>query len=465
MVALLTAMVCLAIGVSAAGQGTIEVSFVSVENGKAVVSVALTELTEGKAVDYAQITLIPKNDASKKEITDVTTTVENLGVEYQTAKDGSVTILAVPTATGVSMGNDTTVCSLTVSGLGSSATTLSYDVSYILCFTDGSDYENTVAASVNVPASSNTVTLQAETYGILNRYKVSGSVVGGMTKDASKMMTLEQLKAGKGMGNAVGHPMVSYIVEVEQSGTYTLEYVYNVATTSSYTVSDYALTVSVNDQVSTVAFAPRDAGADTAVTNLVGRAVIEAELVAGRNVIRMISCTADNAAMVSWMDHDYLNVTGNGKIAGVVATANHLLPAQSQYANKWTVNTLTNTEAAGYEYRSSYLGGVEVYDFNGENLPIYELSSIPYVAYTVDVPADGYYSLGTHLVTKTATDADEGYVLLYVDGVKYTKHVVDNSGYIVNNNPMWTQYLTAGTHTIAITRIALTVISGVIWPD
>ena len=465
MVALLTAMVCLAIGVSATGQGTIEVSFVSVDNGKAVVSVALTELTEGKSVDYAQITLTPKNEASKKEITDVTTSVENLGVDYQTAKDGSVTILAVPTATGVSMGNDTTVCSLTVSGLGNSATTLSYDVSYILCFTDGSDYENTVAASVNVPASSNTVTLQAETYGILNRYKVSGSVVGGMTKDASKMMTLEQLKAGKGMGNAVGHPMVSYIVEVEQSGTYTLEYVYNVATTSSYTVSDYALTVSINDQISTVAFAPRDAGADTAVTNLVGRAVIEAELVAGRNVIRMISCTADNAAMVSWMDHDYLNVTGNGKIAGVVATANHLLPAQSQYVNKWTVNTLTNTEAAGYEYRSSYLGGVEVYDFNGENLPIYELSSVPYVAYTVDVPADGYYNLGTHLVTKTATDADEGYVLLYVDGVKYTKHVVDNSGYIVNNNPMWTQYLTAGTHTIAITSMYAHSFDGDFWCD
>ena len=464
-VALLTVVLCLTIGVGADGQGTVDISFVSVEGGKAVLNAALTELTEGKTVDYVQITLTPKNEASKKEVTAVTTNVENLSVECQTAENGVVTVLAVPTANGVAMGEDTVVCSMTVSGLGSSAVTLSYDVSYILCFTDGSDFENVVTDSVEVPATSNTVTLQAETYGILNRYKVSGSVAGGMTKDASKMMTLAQLQSGKGMGNAVGHPMVSYIVEVEEAGTYTLEYVYNVATTSAYTVADYALTVSINDQIIIVPFAPRDAGSDTAVSSLVGKAVIEAELAAGRNVIRMISCTADNADMVNWMDHDYLNVTGMGKIAGVVAEAEHLLPAQSQYVNKWTVNTLTNTEAAGYEYRSSYLGGVEVYTFDGENLPIYELSSVPYVAYTVNVPADGYYSMGTHLVTKTVTDADEGYVLVFVDGIKSEKYVVDNSGYIVNNNPVWTQYLTAGTHTIAITSMYSHSFTGDFWCD
>ena len=464
MVALLTAILCFTMGVGADGEGSVNLNFVSVESGNAVMDVRITDLAEGKSVDYAQITLTPKDDASKKEITSVTTAVENLGVDYQTAEDGSVTILAVPTATGVAMGNDTVVCSLTVSGLDSTAT-LSYDVAYILCFTDGSDFENTVEDTVEVPASTNTVTLQAETHGILNRYNVSGSVAGGMTKDASKMMTLEQLQAGKGIGNAVGHPMVSYIVEVETAGTYTLEYVYTVATTSAYTVADYALTVSINDVVSTVGFAPRDAGADTAVTNLVGKAVIEAELVAGRNVIRMISCTADNAAMVSWMDHDYLNVTGLGKIEGIVPAVNHILHGQSQYVNKWTVNTLTNTEAAGYEYRSTYLGGVEVYTFDGANLPIYELSSVPYVAYTVNVPADGYYSLGTHLVTKTVTDADEGHLLLIVDGVKYEKYVVDNSGYIVNNNPVWTLYLTAGTHTIAITSMYEHSFDGDFWCD
>ena len=464
MVALLTAILCFTMGVGADGEGSVNLSFVSVESGNAVIHATITDLAEGKSVDYVQLTLTPKDDVSNKKVTAVTTSVENLSVEYQAAENGSVTILAMPTATGVAMGNDTVVCSLTVSGLDG-ATTLSYDISYILCFTDGTDFENTAEASVSVPASINTVTLQAETYGILNRYKVSGSIVGGMTKDASKMMTLAQLQAGKGMGNAVGHPMVTYIVEVDTAGTYTLEYVYNVATTSDYTVNDYALTVSINDQITTCAFAPRDTGADTAVTNLVGKAVIEADLVAGRNVIRMISCTADNAAMVSWMDHDYLNVTGKGKIQGVVTSVNHLLPAQSQYVNKWTVNTLTNTEAAGYEYRSSYLGGVEVYTFDGADLPIYELSSVPYVAYTVNVPVDGYYSLGTHLVTKTVTDADEGYLLLIVDGVKSEKHVVDNSGYIVNNNPVWTQYLTAGTHTIAITSMYEHSFDGDFWCD
>lgn len=466
MVALLTVILCFTMGVGADGEGSVNLSFVSVESGNAVIDASITDLAEGKSVDYVQITLTPKDDASKKEVTSVTTAVENLSAEYQVSESGGVTILAVPTATGVAMGNDTVVCSLTVSGLEGAAT-LSYDISYILCFTDGSDFENTTEASVSVPASTYTASLQAETHGILNRYNVSGTVAGGMTKDASKMMTLEQLQTNQGFGNAVGHPMVSYVVEVGAAGTYSIEYVYNVCTTSSYTVNDYAMTVSVNDETFTaVPFAPRDTSVDTSTaTNLVAKLTMDVELVKGRNVIRMISATADNADVVSWLDHDYLNISGPGAIEGIVTSASHILPGQSQYVNKWTVNTLTNTEAAGYEYRSTYLGGVEVYTFDGANLPIYELSSVPYVAYTVDVPADGYYSMGTHLVTKTGTDSDEGHLLLIVDGVKYHKYVCDQAGYIVNNNPVWTQYLTAGTHTIAITSMYEHSFDGDFWCD
>ena len=465
-VALVAVLLCLAIVAGAQAEGTINLSYVSVENGSAVLNASLAELTDGKAVDYVQLTLTPTGEESKKAVSSVTTAVENLGVEYQVAEDGKVTVLAIPTASGVAMGNDTAICSLTLTGLAGE-TTLSYEISYVLCFTDGSDFENTTQASVTVPAGSYTASLQAETHGILNRYKVSGTVAGGMTKDAGIMMTLEQLNANKGFGNATGHPMVSYVVEVSAAGTYSIEYVYNVCTTSSYTVNDYAMTVSVNDQTFTaVPFAPRDTSVDTSTaTNLVAKLTMDVELVEGRNVIRMISATADNAAMVSWLDHDYMNITGPGEIQGIVSDVNHLLPAQSEYVNKWTVNTLTNTEASGYEYRSSYLGGVEVYTFDGENLPIYELSSVPYVAYTVNVPADGYYSMGTHLVTKTGTDVDAGRLLLIVDGMKYDKYVCDNAGYIVNNNPVWTQYLTAGTHTIAITSMYEHSFDGDFWCD
>ena len=467
-----TAVLCAAVLIAvfcftalASNTGSVALSFVSMNDGVAIVNASLSEITEGKAVDYVQLTLVPDENTQDASVTAVTTSVENLAVEYQAAEDGTVTVLAYPTASGVAMEDGTAVCSLEVSGV-KAGTTLNYTLQSVLCFTDGTDVENTpVEAAVTIDTGTYKTTLQAETHGVLNRYSVSGSVAGGMTKDASKMMTLAQLQAGEGMGNAVGHPMVTYTVEVAEAGTYTIEYVYNVATTSDYTVSDYAITVSINDQVSTVAFAPRDTGADTAVTNLVGKAVLEAELVKGRNVIRMISCTADNAAMVSWMDHDYMDITGPSEIQGIVSTVNYLLPAQSQYVNKWTVNTLTNTSAAGYEYRSSYLGGVEVYTFDGENLSIYELSSVPYVAYTVDVPADGYYDIGTHLVTKTVTDADEGHLLLIVDGVKYQKYVCDNAGYIVNNNPVWTQYLTAGTHTIAVTAMYEHSYSGNYWCD
>ena len=462
-VAVLIAVVCFT--VSATNDGTVALSFVSMADSMATVNVNLSEVTEGKTVDYVQMILTPKQNALDNAVQEVTTSVENLSVEYQVAEDGTVTLLAFPTASGVAMEDGTTVCSLIISDV-KIGDTLDYTVSSVLCFTDGTDTENDpVDMTVSIDAGTYKTTLQAETHGVLNRYKVSGSVVGGMTKDASKMMTLQQLQAGNGMGNAVGHPMVTYTVNVETAGTYAIDYVYNVATADDYTVADYDLTVSVNDQVFTVPFAPRDAAAETAVTNLVGKASMRVELVKGRNVIRMISCTADNAAMVSWMDHDYLDIVGPGEIEGIVSSVNHLLPAQSQYVNKWTVNTLSNTEAAGYEYRSSYLGGVEVYTFDGVNLPIYELSSIPYVAYTVNVPADGYYDLGTHLVTKTGTDADEGHLLLIVDGVKYSKYVCDNTGYIVNNNPVWTQYLTAGTHTIAVTAMYEHSFDGNFWCD
>ena len=460
--AVLIALLCISVG--AAAQGSIALNFVSLTEGQALVDVALTEVTDGKTVDYAQITLTPKANAKDKEITNVTTAMENLSVEYQVADNGAVTILASPTASGVAVAEGESLCTLHISNVESEST-LDYSVSWILCFTDGTDTENSEDITASIGAGTYKTTLQAETHGVLNRYKVSGSVVGGMTKDASKMMTLEQLQAEKGFGNAVGHPMVSYTVEVEKAGTYTIEYVYNVATPSGHSVSEYALTVSVNDRVFTVPFAPRDAGADTTVTNLVGKAVMNVELVKGRNVIRMISCTADNAALVSWMDHDYMDITGPSEAKGIVSTVNHLLPGQSQFVNKWTVNTLTNTEAAGYEYRSTYLGGVEVYTFDGENLPIYELSGVPYVAYTVDVPVDGYYDMQTHLVTKTVTDADEGHLLMFVDGIKYEKYVCDNTGYIVNNVPTWTQYLTAGKHTIVVTSMYEHSYDGNFWCD
>ena len=466
---IITAAICLAVlmaffgfSAGAATEGCVDLEFVSLSDGVATVDVTLTNLPEGKTVDYVQLVLTP--EASKKVT--VSSDMENVNVEAKTAKNGKTTILAVPTASGVSMAKGTKLCSLSIADVAGNST-LNYSVRYILCFTDGSDLEDTENISVNIGAATYKATLQAETHGVLNRYKVSGSVVGNMTKDASKMMTLEQLQAHKGFGNAVGHPMVTYTVEVEQAGTYTIEYVYNIATTSNYTVGDYAITASINDQTfTTVPFAPRDAGADySASNNMVGKATLNVELVKGRNVIRMISCTADNAAMVSWMDHDYMDIYGPSQATGIVSSVNHLLPGQSQFVNKWTVNTLENTEAAGYAYRSTYLGGVEVYTFDGANLPIYELSGVPYVAYTVEVPVDGYYDLQTHLITKTVADADEGHLLLIVDGIKYQKYVCDNSGYIVNNNPMWTQYLTAGKHTVVVTSMYEHSYDGNFWCD
>lgn len=468
-----TAVICLAVllalfgfSAGAAAEGAVKLEFVSLYEDLATVNVTLANLPEGKSVDYAQITLTPKANAQDKQVTAVITAVENLGIDYQVDKNGKITILAVPTATGVAMAGDSTLCTLSISGVESEST-LDYSVSYILCYTDGTDEENTEDMTVSVGAGTYKTTLQAESHGVLNRYKVSGSVAGGMTKDASKMMTLEQLQTHKGFGNAVGHPMVTYTVEVEKAGTYTIEYVYNVATTSDYTVGDYAMTVSINDQSFTaVPFAPNDADADySAFTNMVGKVTMNVELAAGRNVIRMISATADNAAMVSWLDHDYMDITGPSRVAGIVSSVNHLLPGQSQYVNKWTVNTLANTEAAGYEYRSTYLGGVEVYTFDGENMPIYELSGVPYVAYTIQVPVDGYYDMQTHLVTKTVTDADEGHLLLIVDGIKYQKYVCDNAGYIINNVPTWTQYLTAGKHTVVVTSMYEHSYTGDYWCD
>lgn len=460
--AVLVALMCISVG--AATEASLSLNFVSLNQDVATVSVELSQVPAN--VDYAQITLTPKASAQGKKVTAVTTAVENLSVEYKTDKNGVVTILAVPTAKGVSLAAGSELCTMKLSNV-ESETDLDYTVNYILCYTDGSDGEYTEDLTVDVGAATYKTTLQAETHGVLNRYKVSGAVVGGMSKDASKMMTLEQLQAHKGFGNAVGHPMVTYTVEVEQAGTYTIEYVYNIATTSNYTVGDYAIIASINDQTfTTVPFVPRDAGADySASNNMVGKATLNVELVKGRNVIRMISCTADNAAMVSWMDHDYMDIYGPSQATGIVSTVNHLLPGQSQFVNKWTVNTLENTEAAGYAYRSTYLGGVEVYTFDGANLPIYELSGVPYVSYTVEVPVDGYYDLQTHLVTKTVADADEGHLLMIVDGIKYQKYVCDNSGYIVNNNPMWTQYLTAGKHTIVMTSMYSHSFAGNYWCD
>lgn len=329
--------------------------------------------------------------------------------------------------------------------------------------------------------------LEAETKGIRWRYNnVNAASVGGVDRSnliSSNVQSYDTIASGVGMDKA-NLPMISYVVDVPagKAGQYLLSYKYTLSSTGDH--KQYFMTVAVNDEE----FHKANYAAVNHVATGEARVAlsqIPVTLKEGRNVIRMISVVRDTLNLVSWLDPDYLEIgSGSSRINAVDPGVLHLQSGKSAYTNNFQSKSSSegNTpyfDVNGNDYIGSFLGSyrgnvAESAGVNAETLvssQLHNMRSLGYFAYTVEVPADGYYDMATYFTTGNASSpACNGYIALIdltADG-EFTVHkkvVYDDPSQIVGGNAGWqyralkanaqnlSVYLTKGTHTLVVSGI------------
>ncbi len=301
------------------------------------------------------------------------------------------------------------------------------------------------------------VVMDASTYGILNRYSVSSTevgvktgkpIVGSMRAAASNVQCLSSMKSD-GFLDKSQIPSVSYMVNAEAKGVYNLEIDYKVVMKNGYSLKDYYMVISVNDTHYYKAFYRKNPN-----NGNWSLSSVYIQLDKGVNTIRCMSVVGENYDTVEWLNHDCITLSGNGALTAMLPQTTHLQSNNSSYVNGFTVSDTGYTTADWNKGQLCNYRGMSVSGAN--NVTYTSLSSdnmqyLCYFAYTVTVPFDGYYDMSTYISTGAA--GATGYLITVVDGVKQKHLVVDANDNIAYNRNNISRYLTAGTHTVAISGI------------
>ncbi len=288
--------------------------------------------------------------------------------------------------------------------------------------------------------------LESETYGIAHRYATTAAThIGDVQLDSNNAQSYSSI-INEGYIEKSQLPYVAYMVNVPSAGDYQLELRYNLAVNSGKNASDYYMVVSVNDKRYYQNYFNAESAGST--YNLSRQTVY---LDAGVNVIRCITAVAETYPIVSWLDHDYIQI--NAEVSPVAPQTTYLYAGDSSYiTNYGTRGTSGNLPS------KSYIGGANASKAKAagvtyDNLSQYNLFRTPSFSYTVTVPANGYYDIDLYYnVTNSASETGKkGYFAMMIDGSK-SRIYFNNPNVTINlNKANASAYLTAGTHTIAIT--------------
>ena len=294
--------------------------------------------------------------------------------------------------------------------------------------------------------SPKSTTLQAETYGIGWKYAASGTVMKSEDLSAAaNLPSMASLWQGEWFDRAAV-PSVSFTVDAPAAGLYTVKAVYDLTPAEGTDALDYAITASVNDSYYDKArFEPQ-----TALSRSAGYSELVLELDKGVNVIRILPVLDGMPAKA--LDLDHITVTGSSAVSGILPQQLVLKSADAQYRNVLTVSGDVLIGKTGDVLRCA--------DLNVSNL-----GQTGWFAYTLDVPASGYYDLQ---VLAGGGTAGAGELAMILDGQVLQAMAV--RGRATADNPVnLSCYMTAGTHTVLITGLlgqegnlgALTVSGGI----
>ncbi len=301
------------------------------------------------------------------------------------------------------------------------------------------------------------VVMDGGTYGILNRYSISGNeigiktgkpLIGDMSADANYMQSLASMQSD-GYFDKSQIPYVSYLVNASAAGDYSLTATYRPSMNTGYSVNDYYMVISVNDSRYYKAYYEANSG-----NSNWSDSTVNIKLDKGVNTIRCMAVVAETVASVSWLNQDCISITGNYAVTPVVPNLTHLQSNESSYINGFTSSTTGSSDKDWNkgqlnDYRGRSISGAAGLTY--DNLSSSNMKNLCYFSYTVDVPADGYYDLSTYI--STGTKGATGYLITVIDGNKQKHKVQDANNSIGSNRNNISTYLTAGVHTIAISGI------------
>lgn len=276
--------------------------------------------------------------------------------------------------------------------------------------------------------------IEAETWAFSWRYTTvptnNGRQLVGGSQPGLVKQTYAQLAGGQKLDK--NQPMLTYQVDVQATGTYTLNVSYR-----DYAGSDYYMIVAIDDAIYAKAVY---AGDDP---NFSGRRLATAtlNLTEGSHVIRLITLPGDTNA--SWIDVDYVAFKGTYPVVaskdwshlqsanafnsqGFTGTTN----AYSSYGKWW------NSALTGYQGNSmANAAGVTTGNFTPD-----DLANLGWFSYNVHVPKDGYYDLQTYL-RPDPSSSGTGKILLGIEktdvnlinqaqGVLALNYTGDSSGWV-----------------------------------
>lgn len=325
-------------------------------------------------------------------------------------------------------------------------------------------FAETAAAEEVVATAGQTVTIEAENteYAIWNLYTAvdancteysGGQGAGTMQKGAYPAFdaadTTEDLAGG--FIDKSNVPYVAFSVDVAQAGTYYLSTASFFRFKAAYDNAYAVFMVNPTDtRQETVAYKGYY-GAVTTDKLYMASTPVAVQLQEGRNVIYVISATADQS--INWANVDYLKITGENAVVPVAANTQTLFAGDAPYTYGYT------TKNAG-----GSIGGGNWGSLGTKTLAISDMSAanadkLRSFAYTVNAPEDGYYDITVSFNSMTAND-DAKAIGLLVDGVAQAREFIFNqvaNDKGVNRNKGYIDisvYLTEGDHALSVTAPA-----------
>ncbi len=226
---------------------------------------------------------------------------------------------------------------------------------------------------------------------------------------------------------------VSFRVSAPAAGEYTVKPEFTVSGSS---VAGYFITLCVNDS-SVQKYAVSNSGSHCPELTV--------SLEKGVNIIRVITVVKDTAALYAgidsisvdalWIDDALTAVSKNTSLA--------LLPNDASYKNYYAEGSDGAVGGAG-----SCISNAKEQGLTPQNIKVGSVHTMPYFAFTVTVPADGYYDIS--LMSNTGATGATGKIVVFVDEVKTVKNFID---YRYDGMFNTSVYIPSGTHTLSFTSV------------
>ncbi len=287
-------------------------------------------------------------------------------------------------------------------------------------------------------------------YAILNLYVDKGDSAGDATVYGTVNQGGEQLDQD-GFVKMQNTPYVAWIVEAPSAGWYTMDPVLSIGNFGAAPHGVYNAVISVNDERY---FTGPDIRSQTtgSVSVTSGMSRMDVYLDKGVNVVRLLPLSGpyhyyNRVDLGSGMRNVWVNVQYMGIDSRLtVRRADTLsldsrVDTESYFFNKFALNTQYDCVSASGTSKAKELG-LDVDTLAQENL-----EHMPYISYTLNAPADGYYDMDVEFSSGGAQHGGDGYLIVRVNGTNYRRWIA-GTGFVKTNISV---PLKKGDNTVVVT--------------